>query len=200
VSEVCPHCGRPYRERWPIVDLNTNTIRFSRRSVQVSPQAAEVMAALVKAEGAVVSSSKLANALWGMTEPPDSYTKIIDVKIHELRRKMAAHGFSIANSWGKGWFLQPRRTPTKKQDVAWMPGEILQQVVDQTGVSLAELKGAAQTRRVASARHLAMYRLATETGMTLGQIGQVLGHRDHKTVHYAVNKYAKIAEREGMPV
>ena len=55
-------------------------------------------------------------------------------------------------------------------------------------LELAELTGQRRTRAVADARHIAMYLLREDLALSLPQIGQMLGGRDHTTVAHGVEK------------
>jgi chromosomal replication initiator protein len=53
------------------------------------------------------------------------------------------------------------------------------------GITVAELEGERRTDRVAWARQVAMYLARTALGMTLEEVGQAFGNRDHGTVMHA---------------
>ena len=69
---------------------------------------------------------------------------------------------------------------------------ILKQVAAKHGVTLADLHKGAKWPELCHARWEAFYRLRTERGMYLRQIGELLGF-DHATVHYGISRYAEIA-------
>jgi chromosomal replication initiator protein len=60
----------------------------------------------------------------------------------------------------------------------------------------AELTGRGRTREVALPRQVAMYLLREEGNVSLPQIGEMLGGRDHTTVMYACEKVADMMERD----
>lgn len=59
------------------------------------------------------------------------------------------------------------------------------------GVKLSALKSKKRTKRIAYARQICMYLARELTELTLQDIGQELGGRDHTTVLYAVDKITK---------
>lgn len=77
---------------------------------------------------------------------------------------------------------QPLRTPF---------ADIMRQVGDKHGVSVAELLSPARSRCPAWARQEVMYRARRETSLSLPQIGQRLGNRDHSTVLHGVRAHEK---------
>lgn len=72
--------------------------------------------------------------------------------------------------------------------------EIIERVAKAYGIAPAQLKGRCRTRRIAFARHVAMYLSRMETEDTLGEIGTAFGNRDHGTVIYAVKKVKGIMD------
>lgn len=64
------------------------------------------------------------------------------------------------------------------------------------GMSLAQLRGRSQRQEVVSARGMAMYLARRLTGLTLEQIGQYFGGRDHTTVLHQCRKTAHLRETE----
>ena len=56
--------------------------------------------------------------------------------------------------------------------------------------------GRDRSREVALPRQIAMYLLREETDISLPQIGEVLGGRDHTTVMYGYDKVADLLERD----
>lgn len=71
---------------------------------------------------------------------------------------------------------------------------IIRQVAEEFGLTVDELKSPERTRRVAYPRFKAMYRLKTETELSLPAIGRRLGGRDHTTVLHGVRKWAAMSE------
>ena len=69
---------------------------------------------------------------------------------------------------------------------------ILKQVAAKHGVTLADLHKGAKWPELCHARWEAFYRLRTERGMYLRQIGELLGF-DHATVHYGISRHAELA-------
>ena len=73
---------------------------------------------------------------------------------------------------------------------------ILGQVGEYYGVTVDELLGKRRTREVAVARQVAMYLARDLTPMSLPQIGEALGGRDHTTVMHGCNKITTLFEKD----
>ena len=68
------------------------------------------------------------------------------------------------------------------------PAAILHAICSYYRVDMDGLKSSNRARPIAWPRQVAMYLLRTETDLSLPQIGQMLGGRDHTTVLYGVEK------------
>ncbi len=60
------------------------------------------------------------------------------------------------------------------------------------GVKFSFLKGSRRSKSIALPRHVLMYLLRNEAGLTLMEIGGLLGGRDHTTVMYGVEKITRL--------
>jgi chromosomal replication initiator protein len=85
--------------------------------------------------------------------------------------------------------LLPRRTEVQ-------PKEVVRTVADAFGVELERMLSRDRSRKVALPRQIAMYLLREESNISLPQIGDVLGGRDHTTVMYGCDKIADLLERD----
>jgi chromosomal replication initiator protein len=85
--------------------------------------------------------------------------------------------------------LLPRRTEAQ-------PDEVIRKVADVFGVTLERILGRDRSREVALPRQIAMYLLREEAKISLPQIGEALGGRDHTTVMYGCDKIADLLERD----
>lgn len=75
------------------------------------------------------------------------------------------------------------------------PDEVVDVVAHSFNLSVERLLSAERTHEVALPRQIAMF-LMRETNLSLPQIGQALGGRDHTTVMYACEKVADLLERD----
>ncbi len=75
------------------------------------------------------------------------------------------------------------------------PDAIVDVVARTFNLSVERLLSSERSREVALPRQIAMY-LMRETNLSLPQIGQALGGRDHTTVMYACEKVADLIERD----
>jgi chromosomal replication initiator protein len=76
------------------------------------------------------------------------------------------------------------------------PEEVIRKVAETFGVTLDHLLSRDRSRQVALPRQIAMYLLREESNISLPQIGESLGGRDHTTVMYACEKIADLMERD----
>ena len=76
------------------------------------------------------------------------------------------------------------------------PEGILRAVAVYFQVDLEALRGKSRKRSVAWPRQIAMYLLRQETSLSLPQIGQWMGGRDHTTVMHGCEKVAREVARQ----
>lgn len=82
------------------------------------------------------------------------------------------------------------------QATDFKPDDVLDAVSQSFGVSNDRLLGRERTREVALPRQVAMYLLREEGGISLPQIGEFIGGRDHTTVIYACDKINNMMETD----
>jgi chromosomal replication initiator protein len=78
------------------------------------------------------------------------------------------------------------------------PSRVVDVVANVFGISPEKILGRDRTRGVALPRQVAMYLLRHEGKVSLPQIGEVVGGRDHTTVIYACEKVADMMERDDL--
>ena len=76
------------------------------------------------------------------------------------------------------------------------PDRVVDVVASSFGISREKLMSRERTREAALPRQVVMYLLREEANVSLPQIGEVLGGRDHTTVIYACEKVADLIERD----
>ncbi len=76
------------------------------------------------------------------------------------------------------------------------PDYVLTKVAEVFNISVDELLARNRSRQVALPRQIAMYLLREEAHISLPQIGEVLGGRDHTTVMYGCDKVAEMLEQD----
>ncbi len=74
--------------------------------------------------------------------------------------------------------------------------QVLAAVAEFYHVDIADLTGRSRNKEVVVPRQMAMYLLREETGISLPQIGETLGGRDHTTVMYAHEKMRELIETD----
>lgn len=68
------------------------------------------------------------------------------------------------------------------------PGEVLKAICDYYSIGKRQILGSKRTRSIALPRQVLMYILRTQLRISLSEIGQFVGGRDHTTVMHAVDK------------
>ncbi len=76
------------------------------------------------------------------------------------------------------------------------PGTVVTAVAAAFGITNEQMYGRDRTREVALPRQVAMYLLRDAANISLPQIGEAMGGRDHTTVMYACEKVADLIERD----
>jgi chromosomal replication initiator protein len=76
------------------------------------------------------------------------------------------------------------------------PESIVREVAHSFGITMDAMVGRDRSRQVALPRQIAMYLLREEANISLPQIGETLGGRDHTTVMYGCDKIADMLERD----
>jgi chromosomal replication initiator protein len=82
------------------------------------------------------------------------------------------------------------------QRSALEPQQVVAVVASAFGITSEQLMGRDRSREIALPRQVAMYILREEANVSLPQIGEALGGRDHTTVMYACDKVADLLERD----
>lgn len=77
------------------------------------------------------------------------------------------------------------------------PETVLQAVAEFYEITVEDLTGRSRRQEVARPRQVACYLLRQEAGLSLPQIGQYLGGRDHSTVLHACERIAGLLEKDG---
>jgi len=85
--------------------------------------------------------------------------------------------------------LLPRRKEVK-------PDHVINTVADAYNLAPDRMLGRDRSRQVALPRQIAMYLMREEGNISLPQIGEALGGRDHTTVMYGCDKIADLLERD----
>ncbi|MBN2044893.1 MAG: chromosomal replication initiator protein DnaA [Anaerolineales bacterium] len=76
------------------------------------------------------------------------------------------------------------------------PMDVVKLVADAFGITVEQILARDRSRRVALPRQIAMYLLREEAQISLPQIGEALGGRDHTTVMYACDKVSDLLEAD----
>jgi chromosomal replication initiator protein len=82
------------------------------------------------------------------------------------------------------------------QRSAIQPQQVINTVASAFGITSERLLGRDRSREVALPRQVAMYLLRDAANISLPQIGEALGGRDHTTVMYGCDKVADLIERD----
>ncbi|HET9946967.1 MAG TPA: chromosomal replication initiator protein DnaA [Patescibacteria group bacterium] len=86
----------------------------------------------------------------------------------------------------------------KRQDHILHAEDVVDTVCDFYNIKQTQLKGPKRDASLVKARQVAMYLLKNELNLTLVEIGNVLGGRDHTTIMYGVEKIEKLVEKKAV--
>jgi chromosomal replication initiator protein len=143
-------------------------IKSQAMGTSIAPDAAQLIAANISDTRAIEGFlRRLATESATRNEPPSA--------------ELIASLLSIKPT-GENKPKQIRRVP---------PQELLDVVATHFGIKSTALRGPKRDRPIARPRQVFMYLCRTELGLTLGDIGGVLGGRDHTTVMHGVEAITK---------
>lgn len=128
-----------------------------------------------------------------VAERVDSNIRELEGALNRLIVQSPLHQSSLDRKVAEGILddLMPQRRPREASGV-------IELVAAHFNLSVAELLGRGRTKEVAFARQIAMYLLREENGLSLPNIGDQLGGRDHSTVRYGVEKVIADLETDEM--
>lgn len=81
-----------------------------------------------------------------------------------------------------------------KEDNRISKEEVIRLVAKEFGITVAEIKSKRRTKEVALARQLAMYLLRNQLGLSLKEVGECFGGKDHTTVIHACERVGFLKE------
>lgn len=70
--------------------------------------------------------------------------------------------------------------------------KIIDEVADEYGLHIADILGESRTKTRVKARCCTAHRIRTETELSLPEIGEVLGERDHTAVLNLLRRHKKL--------
>jgi chromosomal replication initiator protein len=77
-----------------------------------------------------------------------------------------------------------------------LPEQVVQTVARAFNIKTEQILGTNRSRNIALPRHVAMYLMREDANISLPQIGEKMGGRDHTTVMHACDKVADLMERD----
>ena len=87
------------------VDLSSQTVLVGDKPIQLSGKEYLVLEYLMRHKGAVLTKGAIVDYIYGGA--PDRDTKIVDIFIWKLRKKLAeaGAGLLIGTAWGRGFII-----------------------------------------------------------------------------------------------
>lgn len=160
-------------------------------TVDIQPADLEMRAAILRSKAERANRNVPAEIL-------DSIARQVQSNIRELEGALT-RVLAYADLSGKT--LSPELVQVALADLlpqrsALEPRQVVKLVASTFGLSTERLLGRDRSREVALPRQVAMYILREEENISLPQIGEALGGRDHSTVMYACEKVADLMERD----
>ena len=126
-----------------------------------------------------------------IAERVESNIRELEGALNRLIIQAPFHDSQLDRSVAEGILdtLVPQRRPREAASV-------VQIVARHYNLTKEALLGRSRTKEIANARQLAMYLLREENGLSLINIGALLGGRDHSTIRHGVEKIAQDIERD----
>ena len=81
----------------------------------------------------------------------------------------------------------------QEEKILFRPDEVIKNVCAFYNIKSTQIKGPKRSAYLVRARHVAMFLLKKEVGLSLVEIGNMLGGRDHTTIMHGVEKIEKLA-------
>lgn len=90
-------------------------------------------------------------------------------------------------------FVKKALSNHKQEKNLFHPDDIIKNICDFYNIKITQIKGPRRNAHLVKARQIAMYLLKKELDLSLVEIGNILGGRDHTTIMYGFEKIEKLA-------
>ena len=151
----------------------------------------ETRVAILQSKAQSISQTVSTDVLMLIAERVESNIRELEGALNRLIIQAPFHDRQLDRSVAEEILdtLVPQRRPREAASV-------VQIVARHFHLTTEDLLGRSRTKEIANARQLAMYLLREENGLSLINIGELLGGRDHSTVRHGVEKIAQDIERD----
>ena len=151
----------------------------------------ETRVAILQSKAQSINHPVPVEVLMLIAERVKSNIRELEGALNRLIIQAPLYGNQLNRSVAEGILdtLVPQRRPREATTV-------VQIVARHFSLTADDLQGRSRTKDIANARQLAMYLLREENGLSLLQIGELLGGRDHSTVRHGVDKVTRDLERD----
>ncbi len=151
----------------------------------------ETRVAILQSKAQSINQTISTDVLMLIAERVESNIRELEGALNRLIIQAPFHDRQLDRSVAEGILdtLVPQRRPREAASV-------VQIVAKHFHLTEETLLGRSRTKEIANARQMAMYLLREENGLSLINIGELLGGRDHSTVRHGVEKVAQDIERD----
>lgn len=151
----------------------------------------ETRVAILQSKAQSINQTISTDVLMLIAERVESNIRELEGALNRLIIQAPFHDRQLDRSVAEGILdtLVPQRRPREAASV-------VQIVARHFHLTEEALLGRSRTKEIANARQMAMYLLREENGLSLINIGELLGGRDHSTVRHGVEKVAQDIERD----
>lgn len=151
----------------------------------------ETRVAILQSKAQSINQTVSTEVLMLIAERVESNIRELEGALNRLIIQAPFHDRQLDRSVAEGILdtLVPQRRPREAASV-------VQIVARHFHLTEEALLGRSRTKEIANARQMAMYLLREENGLSLINIGELLGGRDHSTVRHGVEKVAQDIERD----
>jgi chromosomal replication initiator protein len=159
--------------------------------VDISQPDLETRVAILQAKAAAMGAEIPTDVLMLVAERVESNIRELEGALNRLILQAPLHGGILNRAIAEEILnnLMPQRRPRE-------PRSVIQIVAEHFRLTPEDITGRTRTKDVALARQVAMYMLREENDLSLPNIGDILGGRDHSTVRYGVEKITKDLEMD----
>lgn len=159
--------------------------------VDIQPPDFDTRVAILKAKSAERGSVIPEDILRLIASSTESNIRELEGKLMQILQTLKARNLEISSE-NITSFLNT--APPKKMSLNYK--DILATICKYFNLTNRELIGPKRQKELVLPRHLSMYIMSEELGMTVEKIGQVLGGRDHTTVMHARDKIKKLINKD----
>jgi chromosomal replication initiator protein len=159
--------------------------------VDIQPPDFDTRVAILKAKATEWGSILPEDSLKLIASHTDSSIRELEGKLLQIIQLLKAQNLEASVDNISSYLI---KTPKKTANLTHT--QVMTAICGHFNISSKDLIGPKRQKGLVLPRHITMYILSEELGMTVEKIGQILGGRDHTTVMHARDKMRDLIERD----